>query len=159
MKVIVDTVKPTVLVRPLGRKGSAAGVSWEVQDENLRLNSLAVAYQSVNADANDWRLVPLQQDDYKMAGSKVWDSGLSGPIRVRVSIKDRAGNERAEELLLLEGSTPTSAMAATQQASGRPGGPHLGQDPPRSGPDRRGPLRPGPARLRKPRPRTWNPAR
>ena len=110
----------------------------------------------MNADANDWRLVPLQQDDYKMAGSKVWDSGLTGPIRVRVSIKDRAGNERAEELLLLEGSTPTSAMAAAPagerpppvapiSARTRPGVDPTGED--HFGPVRRAPEDPAPLDL------------
>ena len=156
LKVIVDTIKPTVMVRPLGRKGAAAGVSWEVQDENLRLNSLSIAYQPANADASDWRLVPLQPDDYKMTGSKVWDSGASGPLRIRVSVKDRAGNERAEELLLLEGTTPNAAMAnapsgerpppvAPISARTRPGYQDSAEDP--FGPVRRAPEDPAPLDL------------
>ena len=57
MKVVVDTVPPSIVLEPDGRRGSIAGVRWEVKDEHLDLKTLVLEYQVDGA--NDWRKVPI----------------------------------------------------------------------------------------------------
>lgn len=101
LKVIVDTAAPTITLEPRGRRGSMASVRWEVQDEYLVLRSLVLEYQSQGA--RDWRQVPLGDGDFALIGSKTWDAGTADAIRVRASIKDRAGNARQVTLTLSDG--------------------------------------------------------
>ena len=46
MKVIVDTVPPSLVLEPDGRRGSRVAVRWEVRDENLDKLSLVLEYQA-----------------------------------------------------------------------------------------------------------------
>ena len=45
MKVVVDTIPPSILLDPDGRRGSPASVRWEVKDEHLDLKTLLLEYQ------------------------------------------------------------------------------------------------------------------
>ncbi len=59
MKVIVDTIPPSIVLEPDGRRGSTATVRWEVKDEHLDLKTLVLEYQVEGA--KDWRKVPIRR--------------------------------------------------------------------------------------------------
>ncbi|MBX6316700.1 MAG: hypothetical protein IRY99_27865, partial [Isosphaeraceae bacterium] len=99
LKVSVDSTPPTVVLEPAGRRGSRAAVRWEVKDEHLVLDSLVLEYQAVGA--RDWRKVPIRQ--LGLIGGEEWEAGTADPIKVRASIKDRAGNEGSATITLGDG--------------------------------------------------------
>ncbi len=112
MKVIVDTVAPTLVFEPDGRRGSIAAVRWEVKDEHLDLKSLVIEYQVEGA--RDWREVPIAKP--ALIGSESWDAGSSEPLKVRASISDKAGNTTRQEIAITEG-TPTNPGMASRDGS------------------------------------------
>ncbi len=101
LKVIVDSVAPTIVLEAQGRRGSTVGVRWDVQDEHLMLNTMTIEYQSEGA--RDWRNVPLSRADIAYIGAKTWDAGTADPVHVRMTIADRAGNKRSVEELVPDG--------------------------------------------------------
>jgi hypothetical protein len=109
--VIVDATKPIITLEPVPRRGSDAGVRWEVQDSHLLLNTLMLEYQSEGAA--DWRQVPLDTSEYKLIGVKMWDAGTADVIRARMSVRDRAGNIKSIEQILPDGlaANPGPAVA------------------------------------------------
>jgi hypothetical protein len=90
VKVIVDSVLPTVSVQALAPRGNELGVSWTVRDENFNANqgdAIRLDYRSLNPGANWIPLnVPLG------ANQCYWIPNAAGPIDVRVQARDRAGN-------------------------------------------------------------------
>ena len=128
LRVIVDSVRPTVVLEPQGRRGTVAGVRWEVEDDHLLLSSLALEYQSEGA--RDWRQVPLAPGDLALIGAKSWDTGTGDTVKVRLTVRDRAGNSRSAEQVLADGlaDNPDLADAESRRSappvkpiSGRPG--------------------------------------
>ena len=109
LKVVVDTIPPSLLLEPGERRGSLATVSWEARDENLDPRSLVVEYQV--AGSTDWRRVPL--GTIKLSGSRRWDAGTADALKVRASVSDRAGNV-------------TEAFVDLPEGTGRPAGSGLG---------------------------------
>src|SRR5262249_47931390 len=73
LKVIVDTLAPSLLLEPDTRRASSASVRWEVKDENLDLKSLALEYQVEGVGT--WRRVPISQP--KLIGARRWDAGTA----------------------------------------------------------------------------------
>jgi hypothetical protein len=108
MKVIVDTVPPSVQLEPIGRRGSMAGVRWEVRDEHLDLSSFALEYQ-VEGMTN-WRQVPLRR--LGRIGQQTWDAGSADRIKVRASVADKAGNVQQAEITLQDGTPANPDLAS-----------------------------------------------
>ncbi len=105
LRVIVDTVPPTVQVQPLPPRGGEVGVAWTVRDDNLDLNlpdSIRVEYHLPGAV--NW--IPLAVPSG--ASQIYWNPQTTAPLEVRVLGRDRAGNV---------GSDKTSVSA---QAGGGP---------------------------------------
>ncbi|CAN5903579.1 hypothetical protein BH23PLA1_BH23PLA1_06190 [soil metagenome] len=100
LKVIVDTTAPSLVVEVLPRRGSAVAIRWEAQDENLDLSTLAVEYQAQGARADAWRRVQINPS---LVGLAQWDAMTAGPLAVRVSVADRAGNVRRVDRVLPDG--------------------------------------------------------
>ncbi|MHB1557756.1 MAG: hypothetical protein ACYC61_09770, partial [Isosphaeraceae bacterium] len=88
MKVVIDTEKPTLSLEPDSRRGSVARVRWEAKDRNLDLRSLILEYQVEGVGV--WNRVPISNP--KVIGARAWDAGTSEPLKVRMSVSDRAGN-------------------------------------------------------------------
>ena len=61
-----------------------------MQDAHLLLKTLTLEYQAEGA--KDWRQVPLDAADVKLIGVKTWDAGTADTLRIRMSVRDRAGN-------------------------------------------------------------------
>jgi hypothetical protein len=108
MKVVVDTVPPQVNLEGLPRRGSIASVRWEVVDDRLDLGSFLLEYQTMGA--SEWAQVPIRKP--ARIGRETWDAGTSEPLKVRLSVADKAGNVKVVSLALpdgVPGSGPTSA--------------------------------------------------
>jgi hypothetical protein len=95
IKLLVDTTPPVVRITGVERAGFSAGagfrkklirVDWEADDENLDDRKTAVEYRPAGADGK-WNRVPVAEG---MAHVMFDDPG--GPVEVRVSATDRAGN-------------------------------------------------------------------
>ncbi len=106
MKVIVDTVPPSMVLEPDGRRGSRVAARWEVRDENLDKLSLVLEYQAEGASA--WRQVPIANKG--LIGSATWEAGTAEPLRVRGSIVDKAGNKAEQTIAISEGTPQNPGM-------------------------------------------------
>jgi hypothetical protein len=106
MKVIVDTVPPSLALEPDGRRGSRVAVRWEVRDENLDKLSLVLEYQAEGASA--WRQVPIANKG--LIGSATWEAGTAEPLQVRGSIVDKAGNKTEQTIAISEGTPENPGM-------------------------------------------------
>ncbi len=118
MKVIIDTVPPTLVLDPDRRRGSVAGVRWEVKDENLDLDSLTLEYQIEGA--GEWTRVPVRAP--RRIGEQRWDAGTAAALRARLTVADAAGNKTSAVLNLSDGtgSAPeldSSPIATAEGAS------------------------------------------
>ncbi len=107
MRVVVDTTPPGLQITSKGRRGSVAGVRWEMRDEHLDPKSLVIQYQTEGA--RDWREVPIH--DRRLIGEELWDAGTAAPLLVQAWVDDTAGNRALTTLRLEDGiaavSTPS----------------------------------------------------
>jgi hypothetical protein len=116
MKVVVDTVPPSIVLEPDGRRGSTASVRWEVKDEYLDLKTLVLEYQLEGA--REWRRVPIRR--LALLGAQSWDAGTADSLRVRASVADKAGNVADTEIVLPEGTADARDLAAVDPESSIP---------------------------------------
>jgi hypothetical protein len=89
LKVIVDTVPPSILLRALPPRAGEVGVGWEIRDDYLDLNlpnAIRVEYRVVGAAA--W--TPLARRN--SAPNLYWAPEGDGALEVRLRARDRAGN-------------------------------------------------------------------
>lgn len=108
MKVVVDTIPPSLIFEADGRRGSRVGVRWEVHDEQLELNALVIEYQAEGASR--WRQVPIARKS--RIGSATWDAGTAESLKVRGTISDKAGNKVEETIAISEGTPGNPGPAA-----------------------------------------------
>ncbi len=116
MKVVVDTIPPSILLEPDGRRGSLAGVRWEVKDEHLDLKTLLLEYQVDGA--KEWRKVPIRR--LSLLGAERWDAGTADSLRVRASVADKAGNVADAEIVMPEGTAGDPDFAAVDAETSAP---------------------------------------
>ena len=99
MKVLVDTVSPKVSLEDQPRRGSLASVRWEIIDDRLDLGSLVLEYQT--AGALEWSQVTIRKPG--RIGRETWDAGTAEPLKVRMTVADKAGNSSVVTLPLPDG--------------------------------------------------------
>jgi hypothetical protein len=99
MKVVVDTVPPQIDLEVLPRRGSAVTVRWDLIDERLDLNSLQLEYQAVGSTG--WTPVTIRKPG--RLGKETWDAGTSEPLKVRMSVSDKAENSKTVTLTAPDG--------------------------------------------------------
>lgn len=116
MIVVVDSVPPSIVLAPDGRRGSLAGVRWEVKDEHLDLKTLLVEYQVEGA--KEWRKVPIRRA--ALLGAQRWDAGTADSLRVRASVADKAGNVADAEIVMPEGTAGDNDFAAVDAETSAP---------------------------------------
>jgi hypothetical protein len=121
MKVVVDSVAPSLILEPDGRRGSLASVRWEAKDEHLDLKSLVLEYQAEGA--KEWRKVPIRRP--ALIGSQSWEAGTADTLRVRATVADKAGNQAEAEIVMPEGTAeaPDTASADPDSSSAPSVGP------------------------------------
>jgi hypothetical protein len=112
LKVVVDTVPPSLLLEQDERRGSTVSVRWEVKDENLDLKTLVVEYQAEGASV--WRRVPVRRP--RLIGAQQWDAGTAEPLKVRASVADKAGNVTETAIDLPEGTASQPSLVSGDAA-------------------------------------------
>jgi hypothetical protein len=113
LKVVVDSVAPSLVLEPDGRRGSMASVRWEAKDEHLDLKTLVLEYQVDGA--KEWRKVPIHRP--ALLGSQSWNAGTADALRVRASVADKAGNQAESEIAMPEGTAEAPDTAAIDPES------------------------------------------
>ena len=117
MKIVIDTVPPTLVLDPDKRRGSTAAVRWEAKDEHLDLRSMVLEYQVEGVGV--WNRVPIARP--KPISLRAWDAGTSEAVRVRMSVADKAGNLVDAVLNLPDGmGDPPEAAPAPPEHGGPP---------------------------------------
>jgi hypothetical protein len=111
LKVVVDTIPPTLSLHGNGRRGMVASVRWEMQDERLDINSFTLEYQAPNT--TEWRPVTVPRP-IRQNGEATWDAGTADAIRVRAQVSDRAKNIRVVTLDLADGVPGNPAVGRSQ---------------------------------------------
>lgn len=104
LKVLVDTIKPEVRIASAERMGEEIMVHWEVIDANPDWASLRLEHQVGNS--SDW--VPLKVYQGSQGNIKFRPSG-PGDVKVRLALKDVAGNEGVAETVV-RGTATAGAM-------------------------------------------------
>jgi hypothetical protein len=94
LKVVVDTSKPNLLLKPIRNKSGRRGLRWEHSDDHLDASSLRLAVQ--DAGKEEWRPYPVSPEDK----SVVWFSPDSPPAKIQAMVKDKAGNVAVLEVTL-----------------------------------------------------------
>jgi hypothetical protein len=98
LKVLVDTKAPRVTLRALQGNGNSVGVEWEVRDENLDITSLRLEYLPAGAA----QYMPIRVDPVA-AGQHYWTPMTNGPMEVRLSVSDIAGNVGQDKVIVTAG--------------------------------------------------------
>ncbi|RMG35389.1 MAG: hypothetical protein D6725_12660 [Planctomycetota bacterium] len=95
LRVIVDTHPPELHLRIAQERPGRVEMSWEAADEHLDVGSLRLEYIQPGIEA--WR--PLKVTP-AARGRAVWNVPAGGPVAVRGSIADRAGNVARDQVQL-----------------------------------------------------------
>jgi hypothetical protein len=121
IKVLVDTQPPRVTLRALPPQGNSVGVEWDVRDENLDLATLRLEYLPAGAS----QYMPIRIDPVG-AGQHYWAPMTNGPMEVRLTVSDTAGNVGQDKVILTAGggafptNTPDTAVPRQPPAGGTP---------------------------------------
>jgi hypothetical protein len=94
LKVIVDTQRPAVRFSGTRTPDGSARLHWNVQDDNLDLETLKLERQ---VPGGLWQPVPVKPDAVTTVTLKLDEDR---PIVLRLRVKDRAGNETTSSLAL-----------------------------------------------------------
>ena len=99
LKIIVDTVKPTLDFQVEADAAGRVVCRWTAKDKNLRPESLQIFYQNALQanSSNSWKRVPVNLNGRQRAGVYSdqiawWPETAERQLRVAVEIKDIAGN-------------------------------------------------------------------
>ena len=109
MRVIVDSQKPQVALRPVQPKEGRAAVEWQIVDQNIDLRTLRLEAKGPGETA--W--TPLKITLLK-AAQFGWNPAGGGPIDVRLFVKDLAGNDATATCQV----SPTAGAATTVSTQG-----------------------------------------
>jgi hypothetical protein len=104
IRICVDTERPVVhYFRPSTPRDGTVAVEWDIEDANLNPLSLQVDYRPLGSrDEREWRAVNVPA---LPRGDQSWTPGVSGPLEVRLYVKDRAGNDTMASTSVTPGST------------------------------------------------------
>src|SRR5262249_22149410 len=116
LRVLVDTLPPTVGVRQVQAADVAGAVQRQANDENLDPNGLRLDYRLPGR--SDWLplLAPRQA-----SGTHSWSPGTNAPFEVRLQARDVAGNvaERIVPVTPGPGARPPRAGGADPRPAQR----------------------------------------
>jgi hypothetical protein len=107
LKVIVDSTPPAITLRPLPQRDGQYGVSWEIQEDNP--DWLSFALEARPQGIGDW--TPIQAEA-SPNGSTYWKPNSTGPLEVRLRLRDKAGNDGLGRTLM-QGSQENQAPIET----------------------------------------------
>jgi hypothetical protein len=107
IQVMVDTLAPTPVeivstqVSKNGDRGAVVDIRWRVQDPNIAPTPIKLEYAPVNpekpGEAGGWKMIA--PDWIENTGQYTWTAptGEAHKFKIRVTAKDRAGNEASSE--------------------------------------------------------------
>jgi hypothetical protein len=93
-KISIDTVKPVVKIVSAERSGDEIVVNWEIQEDRPEWTTLKLEYRVGDSPTGPWTPLMVEPGDH---GNKRFRPGLPGPVTVRLSLRDLAKNEGADE--------------------------------------------------------------
>lgn len=128
LKIIVDTVKPTLDFQVESDAAGRVICRWTAKDKNLLPESMQIFYQSAaaNNSANPWKKVPIQLNGRQRGGIYSdqiawWPETKERQLRVAVEIKDIAGNAvQANRLITIQPAQWRYSSESTAQINDRP---------------------------------------
>jgi hypothetical protein len=109
-KVVVDTTRPVIKFDRAEWQGDEIAVRWLIWEECPEETSLKLEYHPADNPAAPWTPVSVSPGP---TGQTRFRPGSSGPISIRLSLKDKAGNEGVE----------TKELPGLGGPAGGPGGP------------------------------------
>jgi hypothetical protein len=113
LKVCVDTQPPLVSVKAITPREASSAIEWDLRDENLDLQTLRAEFRPAGGTDRDWQPLSLPST---MAGRYDWNPAGSGPLEVRLQVKDKAGNLGKSSATV----TPTGGRAGAGTAPRAP---------------------------------------
>lgn len=119
MAVIVDTIKPQVKVTAERLPSGAVRVHWRASDECPDPRSLRLEYHTSAHKEDQWSSVlpsPVLEGDKEFDPGK---DGRTGEVRVRVRMKDQAGNV-GEGIFLLDATLESAKQFVSGMAEKTP---------------------------------------
>lgn len=128
LKIIVDTVKPTLDFQVESDAAGRVICRWTAKDKNLQPESMQIFYQSAaaNNSANPWKKVPIQLNGRQRSGIYSdqiawWPETKERQLRVAVEIKDIAGNAvQANRQITIQPAQWRHSSESTAQINDRP---------------------------------------
>ena len=87
-KVVIDTMKPLLRLKPPQRQGDDVTLAWELQEDNPDWSSFRLEYQA--KDGGAWTAI---QATAGLTGETRFRPTTPGPITMRLSFNDQAGNQ------------------------------------------------------------------
>ncbi len=114
-KVVIDTMKPLLRMKAPERAGDNVTLAWELQEDNPEWPSFRLEYQAKDGGAA-W--TPIQATA-GLSGEARFRSTTPGPITIRLSLRDQAGNQ-AFALADVTGTINTTAFSNPQTAQAAP---------------------------------------
>ncbi|HXG08168.1 MAG TPA: hypothetical protein VNK04_00090 [Gemmataceae bacterium] len=116
LRVCVDTLRPTVVLRAVTPPEGGVGVEWQITDENLDLDSLRLE-QRVPGNGDWTPLAPPRA----AAARHSWNPGTNAPLEVRLQVRDRAGNIGEQTVTVTPSVGPGAAATAPSRPLAAPG--------------------------------------
>jgi hypothetical protein len=88
-KVVIDTMKPLLRMKSPERQGDDIALAWELQEDNPEWSSFRLEYQPKNG-GTAWTPIHATAG---LTGQTRFRPSVPGPITIRLSFKDQAGNQ------------------------------------------------------------------
>jgi hypothetical protein len=102
LKVCVDTRPPTVALRSATPTTANAAIEWDVRDDNAGVDVTSLRVEYTSPGARD--PIPLPAPQLAM-GYYQWNLSGPGPVTVRLTVRDKAGNAAEQTITLTPGGT------------------------------------------------------
>lgn len=109
-RIVVDTVKPDVRITASERRGDEIVVRWEARDENADFSTLKVEYRTADAAGGLWSQANATPS---ASGETTFRASANGPVMVRVTVQDQAGNIGQTQAEVASGPSTVPAPVAT----------------------------------------------
>jgi hypothetical protein len=115
LKMVIDTLKPVIKLVSVQRQGGEVVVTWDIQEEHPDAKSLKLEYQT--APGGLWTTVPNLIPGG--TGQARFQPGSTGPVLVRMEVKDLAGNYSQQQAEVPGfGLTPTGFTGTSTPGPG-----------------------------------------
>ena len=112
-KIFIDTTKPAVRITEAERVGDEIRVSWEAREEKPEWSSLRLEWRT--ATGSQWTPLPIEAGPM---GNYRLHTGVPGPVVLRISMRDLAGNEGVDEKQVGGSATTTTTVDRGMNNSG-----------------------------------------